>query len=343
MPPLGTGSVSDSNLAEDRPAPPLAIFDANHGQRNWAHTGFSSREMHTNFVGVMELLCRLGCLCATTAGESLSLCLPRARLLVIPTATGEYDRSRKCWHPCPAQLFTSEDIREVLSFVQNGGRLLAFGYRFGDSFTRSNLRELFSPLGCLLNDDAVLDLQLLRKTFPLDSYFDTAGNDLPLRWSAKGVEAVRWRTTATFTILPGSKAVPLAVSAGGNCISFDRSLRRISFTSLPVAVAGVHGQGRFALFGGPHVFETGSYGLLTSQSNARFLQNVLRWLLDDCSPCLETTPTSHHALGTFFFNRRLEVETEVRAQRDQQTIAYVERVLRQTGILKALDRPHWLP
>lgn len=343
MPPLGNGSVSDSHLAEERRASPLAIFDANHGQRNWAHTGFTSREMHTNFVGVMELLCRLGCLCATTAGEPLSECLPRARLLVIPTSTGDYDRSRKCWHSSPAQLFTSEDIREVLSFVDKGGRLLAFGYRFGDSFTRSNLRELFSPLGCLLNDDAVLDLQLLRKTFPLDSYFDTAGNDLPLRWSAKGVEAVRWRTTATFTILPGSKAVPLAVSAGGNCIAFDRGLRRISFASLPVAVAGVHGRGRFALFGGPHVFETGSYGLLTSHNNARFLQNVLRWLLHDGPPKLESQPTGHHALGTFFFNRRLEVETDIQVQRDQQTIAYVERVLRQTGILKALDRPHWLP
>lgn len=330
MPPFATDS-------------PLVLFDSNHGQRNWAQTGFSSREMHTNFVGVMELLCRLGCVCTTTSGEPFSQCLPRARLLVIPTSTGEYDRPRKCWRPCPDQLFTSEDIREVLNFLQSGGRLLAFGYRFGDSFTRSNLRELFSPLGCLLNDDAVLDLQLLRKIYPLDSYFDTAGSDLPLRWAGTGVEAVRWRTTATFTILPGANAVPLAVSAGGNCIAFDRSLRRISFASLPVAVAGVHGRGRFALFGGPHVFETGSFGLLTSESNARFLQNVLRWLLNDGATCLEMTPTCHHALGTFLFNRRLEVETEVRDQRDQQTIAYVERVLRQTGILKALDRPHWLP
>lgn len=343
MPPLANCSALDSSRSTQQAASPLALFDSKHGQNRWAETGFTSREMHTNFVGVMELLCRLGCVCATTAGESFSQCLPRARILVVPTSTGEYDRSHKCWKPCASQLFTSEEIRAVLDFVQNGGSLLAFGYRFGDSFTRSNLRELFSPFGCLLNDDAVVDLQLLRKTYPLDSYFDTAGSDLPLQWSANGVETVRWRTTATFTILPGSTAVPLALSAGGNCISFDRSLRRISFSSLPVAVAGVHGRGRFALFGGPHVFETGSYGLLTSHHNARFLQNVLRWLLDDQPPNLISSPTGHHALGTFLFNRRLEVESDVRAQRDQQTIAYVERVLRQTGILKALDRPHWLP
>jgi hypothetical protein len=148
---------------------------------------------------------------------------------------------------------------------------------------------------------------------------------------------------ATFTILPGANAVPLALSAGGNCISFDRTLRRISFASLPVAVAGGLGRGRFALFGGPHVFETGSYGLLTSHDNARFLQNILRWLLDKRRTELESKPTVHHARGTYFFNRRMEVERDTQTHRDQRTIAYVERVLRQTGILKALDRPHWLP
>jgi hypothetical protein len=196
----------------------------------------------------------------------------------------------------------------------------------------------------MLRNDLAPLFRLGKLTFTPAAKRSLSGCDLAeALLSYTGVETVRWRTTATFTILPGSKAVPLAVSAGGNCISFDRSLRRISFASLPVAVAGVHGRGRFALFGGPHVFETGSYGLLTSNHNARFLQNVLRWLLDDRPPILESKPTRHHAFGTFFFNPRLEVESEVRAQRDQQTIAYVERVLRQTGILKALDRPHWLP
>jgi hypothetical protein len=273
----------------------------------------------------------------------MSPSLIRAKLLVIPPSTGEYNRTRKCWHQRPDLLFTSDDIRDIVKFVQNGGRLLVFGYRFGDSFTRSNLRELCSAFGCLINDDAVIDLQLLRATYPLDAYFDTPGNTLPLPWSATGVRSVRWRTMATFTILPGANAVPLALSAGGNCISFDRSLRRISFASLPVAVAGIHGRGRFALFGGPHVFETGTYGLLTSHDNARFLQNVLRWLLEKNGSDLQVNPTKHHALGTFFFNRRLEVEQDAQTHRDQRTIAYVERVLRQTGILKALERPHWLP
>ena len=200
-----------------------------------------------------------------------------------------------------------------------------------------------APLGCLLNDDAVLDLQLLRETFPLEAFFDTPKSLLPLSWASEEVNTVRWRTMASFTILPGANVQPLALSAGGRCISFNRSLRRISFSSLPIAVAGTQGRGRFVLCGGPHAFETGAYGLLASQDNARFLQNIVRWLLDDGDPCLNLDATPHHSLGTFFFNNRLEIEHAVEAQKDQQTIAYVENVMRKTGILKALNRPKWVP
>jgi hypothetical protein len=330
------------NASSSGAGSPRVVFDVNHGQRNWAQTGFTSREMHTNFAGVMELLCRLGCICSTTAGEPLARSLSRARLLVIPPGTGEYNSSRKCWNPRSDCLFTSADIREILAFIQDGGRLLAFGYRFGDSFTSSNLRELLSPLGCLLNDDAVIDLQSLRNTYPLDAYFDTPRALLPLRWT-NHITSVRWRTMATFTILPGTNSVPLALSAGGSCISFNRSLRRISFASLPVAVAGTQGRGRFALFGGPHAFETGAFGLLASHDNARFLHTVVRWLMDDGDPDLKVEPTAHHTLGTYFFDNGLEIRRSEAPQTDQQTIAYVERVLRRTGVIRALDRPQWLP
>ncbi len=42
------------------PRPPVALFDASHGQKRWAQTGFPSREMHTNFSGITEVLCRRG-------------------------------------------------------------------------------------------------------------------------------------------------------------------------------------------------------------------------------------------------------------------------------------------
>jgi hypothetical protein len=36
------------------------LFDASHGQTHWAQTGFTTRELHTNFAGLTEMLCRLG-------------------------------------------------------------------------------------------------------------------------------------------------------------------------------------------------------------------------------------------------------------------------------------------
>jgi hypothetical protein len=322
---------------------PLAVFDASHGQPNWAQTGFTSREMHTNFAGLMELLCRLGCRCVATGQGLSSGQLSDARLLVIPPSTGAYDAAKESWTPLPESLFTDDNVRDILNFVQAGGRMLAFAYRFGDWFTRSNLRELIGPLGCLLNDDAVIDLQVLRSKNPLEAFFDTPRSLLPLAWSVESVATVRWRTMATFTILPGAKVRPLALSEGGACISFNRSLRRITFASLPIAVVGLHGRGRFALFGGPHAFENGKFGLLASHDNARFLQNVVRWLLDDKPPDLTAEPAAHHSEGTFFFSNGLDAIRNDEDFGNQHTLAYVERLLRRTGVLKALARPDWMP
>lgn len=322
---------------------PVAVFDAGHGQPNWAQTGFTSREMHTNFAGLMEMICRLGCRCATSR-KSLSVAgLSKSKLLVIPPPTGRYNAVKECWLPQTESLFSTETVRDVLRFIQNGGRLLVFAYRFGDSFTQSNLRELINPLGCLLNDDAVINLQTLRDTNPLEMFFDTSPILLPLPWSVEGVSTVRWRTMATFTILPGSQARPLALSAGGNCISFNRTFRKISFASLPIAVAGLHGRGRFVLFGGPHAFEAGRFGLLTCCDNAQFLQNVLRWLLSDSPPNLVPSPNAHHSDGTFFFNHGLDVIRVNDPNGDPHTVLYVERLLRRTGVLRALRRAKWMP
>jgi hypothetical protein len=299
--------------------------------------------MHTNFAGLTELLCRLGCTCSPSTQKPGAVQLAGAKLLVIPTPTGSYNVSKECWSPKPESLFTAENITDVFSFVQNGGRLLAFAYRFGDWFTRANLRDLISPFGCLLNDDAVIDLQTIRGTNPLEAFFDTPTHLLPLRWSREGVCKVRWRTMATFTILPGANVRALVLSPGGTSISFNRSIRRISFASLPVAVAGATGKGRFAFFGGPHGFENGKFGLLAAYDNARFLQNVVRWLLDDGQPDLKEEPTVHYRTGTFFFNNGLDVIRSEGGYNGEHTVAYVERLLRKSGVLRALAKPRWMP
>jgi hypothetical protein len=180
--------------------PPLAVFDASHGQANWAQTGFPSREMHTNFAGLTEVLCRRGFQCRSTGSEPLQEQLATNRLLIIPPPTGRYDARKECWRPERSALFTRAEVRAVLGFLHGGGRLLAFAYRFGDSFTQTNLGDLFAPLGCQLNDDAVIDIRALRQTHPLHLHFDT-----PRRVAARQLGAARRRQGM---LVPGSHLHP---------------------------------------------------------------------------------------------------------------------------------------
>ena len=148
-------------------AEPVALFDASHGQANWGQTGFPSREMHTNFAGLMEILCRLGCRCVSSDKSTLPNLLTKSRLLVVPPPAGRYDALKQRWRQTDAALFSAAEISHVLSYLYNGGSLLAFAYRFGDAFTQANLADLFGALKCQLNDDAVLDISALRATHPL--------------------------------------------------------------------------------------------------------------------------------------------------------------------------------
>ncbi len=330
---------SNGSTAPNIP-PPIALFDASHGQPNWAQTGFPSREMQTNFAGLTEILCRLGFQCCSTEGSPLTQHFSHARLLVIPPPTGCYDARKERWRVQRSVLFTRNEVRAVQGFFQEGGRLLAFAYRFGDSFTQTNLGDLCTALGCQLNDDAVIDAAALRNTHPLRMHFDTPSNSLPRSWAREGVATVRWRPSATFRLLPDATAWPLALSTGGGCLSFNRTLRQISFASLPLAVAGLHGTGRFALFGGSHVFESSPLGLLAHPDNSRFLQNTLRWLLEDAP----IQPLACAPSAFLCCNESLVRLTRVDGRGEgKRTIASVERVLRKTGVLKALNRAKWMP
>jgi hypothetical protein len=145
---------------------------------------------------------------------------------------------------------------------------------------------------------------------------------------------------ATFSFMPGGAAWPLVFSTGGRCLSFNRTLRQISFERLPIAVAGMHGAGRFVLFGGPHAFEVGTFGLLTAADNRRFLQNVLSWFLSD-RPGEDYVPAELLGNPDAGYGHEL-TRLECRGE-GERTIASVERVLRRNGVLRALSRAKWMP
>ena len=326
-------------MPADFPFLPI-LFDEAHGQAHWNQTGFTSRQRHTNFAGLAAVFERLGGQCDSQNARPLDL--SRARLLVVPPPTGKYNPGGECWRQDATSLFSPDEISQILHYLRQGGRLLAFAYRFGDSFTQTNLGQLFAPLGCLLNDDAIVDLERVRTTHPLQSLFVTERDLIPLPWAASGVERVAWRYMATFTVVPGADAKPLVYTPGGSCVSYNRTHRQITFQSLPIAVAGLHGLGRFVLFGGPHAFETGVFGLLHHGHNTRFLQRVLQWLLSESPLDADGVPS------------RLKVEQERLKRAAEQnwhrfcqvrdegegeaTVAVMDRLLRETGTLRALGK-----
>ena len=239
---------------------------------------------------------------------------------------------------------TPTEVAAVVQFLDDGGSLLAFGYRFGDSFTACNLNLLFGALGCRINDDAVIDLARLRVDHPLLFHFECAEPCLSSDRLADEVTRVLWRSVATFTIGPTCSAQPIAVSPGGRCISYDRMRRCISCQALPIAVAGTRGRGRFALFGGPHQFETGPYGLLTAADNSCFLGNLIDWLLDggenpESSQASLAVP-SFHAPASEQYRSLLEVHP---VGVGAHTVGFLEQLLHESGVLKALARPLWMP
>ena len=323
----------------------LALFDDSHGQANWSQTGFPSRELGSNLSGVAEALSIRNFECAVIRPQRMGDGVRHADVLILPPPTGSYDPVEECWQPLPDTRLTAAEVEVVLRFLADGGRLLALAYRFGDSFTGANLSDLFARLGCPLNNDAVFDVTRLREEHPLQLHFETRADTIPLGWASTDVSTVCWRPTATFRLTPGAAVAPLVLSPGGRCIAFDRAQRRIRFQSLPIAVAGRRGRGRFVLFGGPHVFETGPFGLLTAASNRRLLDNVLGWLLDDSGIVPQLTRSG----GSQGFPAAIP-EDELRALWEvddvgpgRPMVAFVEQLLHETGILKALGKPSWMP
>jgi hypothetical protein len=256
------------------------VFDEAHGQLNWAETGRNPARADTTFSGIAGAFRRAGYNVHSSGHPIQGTSLKGVKALVIPPPVGNLDTDTATWRPDPTALFRLREVQAVLDFLWHGGRVLAFSYRGGDSFTASNLREVLLPLGCLLRNDIVIDPAGSAFTHPIHTTFDTPSEDICMEWAASRVTLVQWRPTTAISILAGSNAYPL-VRAPSRCIALDIVEHTTAFNVSPIAVCGEYGAGRFVVFGGPTAFTISAKGLWRVHDNERFFSNVARWLLEE--------------------------------------------------------------
>ena len=195
----------------------FALFDDSHGQPHWSQTGFPSRELGTNFSGIAAAFIERGVDCRPCFGERLVDCLRGARVLVMPPPTGTYDPNEERWMAARQSLLTPAEVAAVVQFLDDGGGLLAFGYRFGDSFTASNLNLLFGALGCRINAHR-------RGRHPRSRTLCPVWRTQPIKLSptlrsGSGNIPTRARTNCSSRASPGAEVSPPTTGAYGRLTS----------------------------------------------------------------------------------------------------------------------------
>ena len=87
--------------------------------------------------------------------------------------------------------------------------------------------------------------------------------------------------------------------------------------------------------------------MLGAADNRRFLNNILGWLLNDEGGGPETVALGSKpelaALHALLDEQWRDVGQVEATGRGEATVAFVERLLRETGVLKALAHAKWMP
>lgn len=323
-----------------------ALFDTGHGQRNWEQTGFLARTINRSFSGVADILSEMGVRCFS--GNLSTESLEDVDLLIIPPPAGQFNRQTSEWEPLQSSLFTESDIEKILGFVNGGGRLLAFSYRFGDSFAKTNLREVFLPMGCFLQDTAAIHLDsFVNDMHPLAVPFETTREHLPiLKDEQHFPDSVQLRAMATLSNLPGMRVFPITTTPP-RCIVFEPHSFKISHKPQSLGSGGYYSNGRFAIFGGPHAFETGGYGLLNSGSNRLFARMILEWIVSN-EPGSEMTHRAPEKSDSLELNlkpfqllwKRVE-DCQSPKTKGAILVQFVDKIFQGTGIMTPIGKGIW--
>lgn len=318
------------------------LVDETHGQWNWAETGHEARAVAEAFSGIAEALRRLGIEAVPTQSPLVESTLAGVGGVVLPSPTGRFNEADSSWGEVPETYLTAAEIRDLLLFLRHGGRLLAFSYRFGDRFTKSNLAELFAHLGWVLNSEAVIDISSVERRHPLYTTFTTTAEDQWPELSFSVPTAVQWRPVTTFSAAPICSGFPILFSPA-SCAAYRFRTFEPTFERQAICVGGVYGSGRYVLVGGPHAFETGEFGLLDHPGNREFLNQVLRWVFLSGSidepgtslgaPATHEQPTS--ALWERVRSAKLNREKEI------ALVDFVDDFFQHSTILKRITKLNW--
>ncbi len=304
-----------------------------------------------------DRLRRIGCECLPGDMPLTANNLEGVAALIIPPPVGIFEQLSAFggeWRRDESSLLTRNEIAGILSYLNDGGRLFAVSFRFGDSFAKSNLSQLSASLGWLLTDDAVIDLEVAGKRHPLHTTFETSSSDIVASWAARGISSVKWRPVTTFSALPNLRGEAV-VYPPKTCAYFDSSNHNIVHQRRPICVSGEYGDGRYVLLGGPHVVEQSDMGFLSLPDNSRFLSNLLEWLFqseaansapepteeDRTASQQPTQATTDTAQAKMLWQRVCSSGGSTAGQKGETFVDFLACFLADTEILAPLGRSVW--
>jgi hypothetical protein len=153
--------------------------------------------------------------------------------------------------------FTDEEIKELMSYLREGGAMVLIHQAGGDQYNNTNLSDLAKHLGYVFNPD-----YLAHETdFDGDDYYKTISKGISLDSLTMGIRSVYSGNTSTLKINDPSAAKSLIFS------------HEPWPDSRHLAVYGFYSLGRHLGVGGIDIIRH-----IKRNDNAFFLQSTLYWL-----------------------------------------------------------------
>ncbi len=175
---------------------------------------------------------------------------------------------------CPsASTFTQEEIGVIVEYVHRGGGLVMMSSSGGDKTLQTNLNDISTKFGFILNDDIVSDESnnVKYNTVPIITEFPSS----PF--------------TANLSELHFPDTCSIEIEGESDAIINTSRLAKPPET--PLVVTSAFGEGRVVLFGSHKMFQDRVLGGIESANNSLFATRIFRWVVgaEKTSPAASQT------------------------------------------------------